>query len=162
MDFNGLCIEGCGDFVKRVLTGHDEIFGPWLAKQCGRERWVPDSGITIGLWQDGVGPIAGLIYENSNKASIVVHMASVGKGWLNREFLWFGFYYPFVQLKVKKIIGPVYSDNLPARRLVEHLGFKPEATLRNAAPNGDIILYTLEKDECKWLNRRELYSERRR
>ena len=156
MDFHGLCVPFGGDTVKRVLTGHDEIFGPWLMERINGQ-WFPNRGSTIGLWEDGVGPIAACLYDSHNGASIVGHLSGVGRKWMNREFLWFCFHYPFEQLKVNKILGLVESTNLEAQRLDEHLGFRLEATLKNAAPNGDLLIYSMTKDQCKWLSLRDKY-----
>lgn len=144
--------------MKRVVTGHDDLFGPWLMNQINGE-WFPGKGSTIGLWEDGVGPIAACYYDSCNGASIHGCLAGIGKRWMNREFLWFCFYYPFEQLKVNKIIGLVQSDNLAARKLDEHLGFTLEATLKDAAPNGDLLIYTMTKDQCKWLSLRNKHRE---
>jgi RimJ/RimL family protein N-acetyltransferase len=71
-------------------------------------------------------------------------------GWY-REYLWFVFYFPFIQLGVTKIIAPVESGNLACRRFIEHIGFILEATLKDCAPKGDLLIYTMRKDQCKWL-----------
>ena len=76
---------------------------------------------------------------------------------MNREFLWYCFYYPFEQLQVKKILGLVESDNAEARKLDEHLGFTLEATLKDAAPKGDLLIYSMTRDQCKWLSLTERY-----
>jgi hypothetical protein len=126
-------------------------------------KWNPGRGSIIGLWDDvRCVPLAAVLYDSYNGASIVGHLVGVGKKWMNREFLWFSFYYPFEQLGVKKIIGPVPSDNLIAQRLDEHLGFRLEATLKDAAPKGDLLIYTMTKDQCKWLSLRDLQSEQTR
>lgn len=159
MDLNGLCHEVSGDFVKRIITGREDIFGPWLAKLLGNV-WVPGKGSIIGLWDDNEGPIAGCLYESCNGASIVGSLAGIGKKWMNREYLWYCYYYPFEQLKVNKIIGIVESGNLAARKLDEHMGFVLEATLKQAAPRGeDLLIYTMTKDQCKWLKLRKPASE---
>jgi RimJ/RimL family protein N-acetyltransferase len=145
--------------VKRVLTGQDELFGPWLLQQLNSGEWFAGRGSTIGLWEDGKGPIAACLYEGCNDASIMLHTAGIGKNWLNREFLWFVFYYPFVQLKLSKIISPVESTNTACRKFIEHIGFVLEATLKNAAPKGDLLIYTMGKDQCKWLNLKDRNSE---
>jgi hypothetical protein len=142
--------------VKRIVTGQEEIFGPWLMKLLKTE-WFPGRGSIIGLWEDGVGPIAGCLYESYNKASIIGHLAGVGKKWMNREYLWYCYYYPFEELKVNKIIGVVESDNLEAQKLDEHMGFTKEATLVGCAPKGDLIIYTMTKDQCRWLQLRNKY-----
>lgn len=156
MDFDGLCHQTGGDFVKRILTGHDDVFGPWLMNRINGQ-WIPHRGSTIGLWEDGKGPIAACLYESCNGASVVGHLAGIGRKWMNREFLWFCFYYPFEQLKVNKILGLVESSNLEARRLDEHLGFHLEATLKDAAPNGDLLIYSMTRDQCKWLSLKDRY-----
>lgn len=138
--------------MKRVITGQDELFGPWLAKLLNTD-WFPGRGSIIGLWEDGVGPIAGCWYESCNGASVIGHLAGIGKKWMNREYLWYCYYYPFEELKVTKIIGLVESTNLEAQKLDEHMGFRLEATLSQCAPNGnDLLIYTMTKDQCKWLN----------
>lgn len=136
--------------MKRVVTDQDELFGPWLAKQLGT-TWFPGRGSVIGLWEDGVGPVAGCLYESCNGASIVGHLAGLGRKWMNREYLWFCFHYPFVQLGVHKIIGLVEAGNLEARKLDEHMGFTLEATLKGCAPSGDLLIYTMTRDQCRWL-----------
>ena len=136
--------------MKRIITGQDELFGPWLMGKVDGQ-WVPGKGSVIGLWEDDVGPVAACFYEGCNGASILVHLAGVGKKWMNREFLWFCFYYPFEQLGLNKVIGLVKSDNLACQKLVEHLGYVLEATLKEAAPKGDLLIYTMTKDQCRWL-----------
>lgn len=156
MDFYRFCLPTSGDFVKRIITGHEDIFGPWLMDRVGGQ-WIPGRGSVIGLWEDGVGPVAACLYESCNGASVLGHLSGVGKKWMNREYLWFCFYYPFEQLKVNKILGLVESTNLEARRLDEHLGFHLEATLKDAAPKGDLLIYSMTRDQCKWLSLTERY-----
>ena len=142
--------------MKRVIVGQEELFGPWISKRLGMQ-WFPGRGSIIGLWQDGVGPIAACLFEGCNGASIMLHCVGEGRIWLNREFLWFTFYYPFEQLKLEKIICPVESTNYDSRNFIENIGFVLEATLKKAAPKGDLLIYTLEKDQCKWLSLRTKY-----
>lgn len=151
MDFYYVQSTAYGDFVKRVITGRNDLFGPWLAERIGSD-WLPGRGHVIGLWDDNAGPIAACLYESYNGASVLGHLAGLGKKWMNREFLWYCFYYPFAELRVNKILGLVESTNLEAQKLDEHLGFTLEATLKDAAPNGDLLIYSMTKDQCKWLS----------
>jgi RimJ/RimL family protein N-acetyltransferase len=86
-----------------------------------------------------------------------VHLAGEGKDWLNREFLWFCFFYPFEQLNVTKIIAPIDSNNRASIRWTEHCGFTLEATLKDACPKGDMLLYTMTREACKWLQLKDRY-----
>ena len=141
--------------MNQVLVGCDVVFGPWLAEKLDT-RWFPGRGSIIGLGDPEVGkPAAAAWFESYNGASIMCHFATDGKSRLTREFLWFISYYPFEQLKVQKVISPVESSNLASIKWVERFGFILEATLKDAAPKGDLLIYTIVKDQCKWLHMRE-------
>lgn len=144
--------------MKHVLVGCDDRLGPWLAQRL-ETTWFPGRGHIIGLLDDSIGEVvAAAWFENWNGASIVVHMAVIGKKWLNREFLWFISYYPFEQLKVNKVIAPIECSNKDSINFVEHFGFTLEATLKDAAPKGDLLLYSLTKEQCsKWLQLKGKY-----
>lgn len=89
----------------------------------------------------------------------MLHIATdMTKKWMNRDYLWYVFYYPFEQLRLKKIICPIESTNEICCRFVEHIGFVLEATLKDAAPKGDLLIYSMTKDQCKWLKLREKTS----
>lgn len=144
--------------MKRILTKHEDIFGPWMMKVLDGGPWLPGRGHIIGLWEDARGPLAACLFEASNGASIMLHIATNGtRRWMNREYLWFVFHFPFVQLGITKIIAPVESTNATCARFVEHIGFALEATLKECAPKGDLLIYTMTKDQCKWLTLREQY-----
>lgn len=143
--------------MKQIITNREDIFGPWMMDRVGG-KWFPGRGSIIGLWDTELNqPIAGAMYEGYNGASVCVHLTGTGKRWMNREYLWFCFYYPFEQLRVKKLVGYVESDNLDAQRLNDHFGYTLEATLKDAAPKGDLLLYTMTKEQCKWLSLKEKY-----
>lgn len=144
--------------MNHVLTGCDEVFGPWMAEKLGT-IWQPGRGHIIGLGDPEIGlPVAGAWFESWNGSSVMCHFATDGKNRLTREFLWFICYYPFEQLKVRKVISPIEEDNQASRRWVEKFGLTLEATLKDAAPKGDLLLYTITKEQCKWLHLREKSS----
>lgn len=139
----------------KILTNQDEMVGPWVASRTGGE-WCSGRGTTIGLYHPEQGLVAGVLYEDWNGANILGHVAAVpGRRWLNREFLWFCFHYPFEQLGVKRITGIVPSVNADARRFDESLGFELEATLKDAHPLGDLCVYKMTRDKCRWLSIRK-------
>lgn len=106
----------------------------------------------IGLEKDGE-VIAGALYEGFNGQNVWVHLAGQpGKRWMNREFLWYGFHYPFNEMGVKRISGYVNASNAEARHLNEHFGYQEEARLKGAAPDGgDVILYVMWRENCRFL-----------
>lgn len=133
----------------RIVTGEDQRVGEWV---CDRTSGHYVEGAAIGLEKDG-DLVAGVLYDHFNGASIAMHVAAEGKHWLNREYLWFCFYYPFEQLKVKKVIGLVPSDNEAALKFDKHLGFVEEGRIKDAHPGGDILILTMTRSQCKHLER---------
>ncbi len=145
--------------MNHVLVGCDSVFGPWLADRLGT-TWFPDRGHIIGLGDPDTGiPVAAALYEGWNGASVCCHFATDGKSRLTREFLWFMSFYPFEQLKVEKVISPIESTNEASIRWVETYGMTLEATLKDAAPKGDLLLYTIRKEQSKWLHLRKKPNE---
>lgn len=133
--------------MKKIIVGDDERIGKWVAERTdGQYR---EGGKCIGLEQDGK-LIAGVLYDSYNGASICMHVAIEGR--LNKELLWFAFYYPFEQLKVNVIIGIVPEGNMKARKFDEHLGFRLKVRIPDADPSGDLLIYTMHKHECRWLH----------
>jgi RimJ/RimL family protein N-acetyltransferase len=113
--------------------------------------WIPGIGYALGYEEDGK-LICGVLYTDWNGRAIQGHVAAIpGKQWVRREFLFTAFWYPFIQLRCSKIIGPVPAANHEARRFDEHLGFVLEATLKDAHPTGDLLLLSMTRDQCRWL-----------
>lgn len=120
--------------------------GKWVAE---RIRGTFHSGsVSIGLERHGV-IVAGVIYEQWNGRSVVAHMAASGR--LTSAFVAAIFDYAYNVCSVQKVILPVASQNLKSGRFVRKLGFREEARIKDASPEGDIILYTLEKQDCRYL-----------
>jgi len=144
--------------VKLVITGHDEIFGPWLMDRVKGHWFASVNGHTIGLWDDRQHkPVAAVYYEACNGASVLLHCAGDSKSWLNREFLWYVFHYAFEELKVNKILSPVESANTDSCKFIQHIGFSLEATLEDASPKGDLLIFSMKREDCKWLSLKEKY-----
>lgn len=109
-----------------------------------------DNMRAIGLRSNG-GLVAGVVYEGFNGRNVWMHVAAVpGSNWLMRKYLRACFHYPFVTCGVDRVSGYVNASNTAARRFDEHLGFKEEARLCGAAPDGgDVILYVMWRKDCR-------------
>lgn len=121
----------------------------WL---CDRIGLVPTENIQcLGSISGGI--IRGVVgYDNYNGASIMMHVAGE-PGWLTRDLIRAAFDYPFNVCGVNMIIGMVPSGNLEAIRFNNHLGFKQVLELKGAHPDGSLLLMTMERWECRYLNR---------
>ena len=144
--------DGCshgswGDPVKLIVTGKDRV-APWVAKKLFA-RFNADEA--IGLERDGE-MIAGVVYEDWNGASFVVHI--VVQGLMTPAYLGAIFHYPFVYCGASKLIAPVAESNEESVRFVRKLGFREEARLHDAHPDGSVLLYTMSKDQCRFIGER--------
>lgn len=146
--------------MSQLIIGADDVIGPWVCKQL-QSTWTPNRGKTIGLI-DAKGIVAGVVYENFNGASVSMHIATRGGNWLTRRFMWICFDYPFNQLGCKKLLGLVSEKNTAARLFDERLGFVQEARLKDCSPTGDLLIYTMTREQCKWLQLPERFHLQRR
>lgn len=127
--------------------------GDWVAKQTGGE--FSGLGATFGYVRNGELQ-AGILYDNYNGANIHVAVAAVPGGkWMTKEFLRVAFDYPFRQLNVRRITALIAESNAPSIRFTEHMGFTREATLVDAHPTGNLLIYAMRKEDCRWLNIKE-------
>jgi len=144
-------VNGCGVSDRlgwRIESGAE--IGHWTADRL-ETGFYAERSTALGLVKDGK-IVAGVIYENWNRSSIMAHMVVEGR--LTRKFLSAIFDYAYRTCGVNKVICPVYSDNHKSRKLVEKMGFVEEARLSDCQPNGDIVLYTLKRVDCRFLEGR--------
>ena len=70
------------------------------------------------------------------------------------QFLAVIFDYPFRQLGVGKVICPIVETNKRSIRLCRKMGFEREATLRDSHPDGDMFLYSMKRENCRFIGDR--------
>jgi RimJ/RimL family protein N-acetyltransferase len=106
----------------------------------------------IGLLRGG-RLVAGVIFEGYNGCNVWMHVAAEpGARWLNRVYLRACFTYPFVVCGVERVSGYVDASNAASRRFCARLGFREEARLTGAAPDGgDVVIYAMWRPQCRWL-----------
>ena len=142
--------------MKKVVTGAHVV--DWVAKRTD-EYGNYGAAVGIGLEQDN-SLIAGVVFNDYNGANICMHVASDNsKRWMTKEYLWFVFYYAFEQAKVKRITGLVPESNYEAIKFDTHIGFSEETRLKDAHPDGDLIVFVMRKESCRWL-RRNKYEQK--
>lgn len=136
----------------RVLTGADDDVGAWIFART-RGTWVKGMGAAIGFTYE-TSLVAGVAYTMYNGANVWAAIAvdpAYQRRWLSRDALRVIFDYPFRQLGCQRISALVYETNTVSQRFLTRLGFHREATLANAAPDGDMFVYALHAKECRWL-----------
>ncbi len=98
--------------------------------------------------------LGAIVYENytGEGGSIEAHVGSFGPRWLNRDFLFIIFDYPFNQLKCKQAFIRVKSKNTASLKWVRALGFKDLITIEDVFPDDDMIILRMKREECRYLN----------
>lgn len=104
--------------------------------------------------------MGGVIYQDYTCASICMHVAGFVPNWLCRDLLWVAFSYPFKQLGCRKILVGIPESNLKSLEFVTKLGFNRECRIRDVYPDGDMIVSSMYREECRWLDlRRDALGE---
>lgn len=132
----------------RVESGPE--IGLWVADQLGRGYFAERSN-AVGL-RRGQEIVAGVIFENWNRRSIVVHIAATGR--MTPTFIAAIFDYAYVVCGVEKVIVTIEDTNAKSIGICEAMGFTKEATITDSHPGGDQFVYTLRKSECRFLDKR--------
>lgn len=133
-----------------IFSFDGERIGPWVHEKAGGQYVY---GPCIGVEKNGE-LIAGVSYDGFTGSNITGNIRCDKANGLPRKFFWMIFDYPFNQLKVKRISAIVGMENHKSRVLVENMGFRREATLRDYFPDGDAIVYVMRKDDCRFLGGR--------
>lgn len=95
--------------------------------------------------------MGGCVYYTWNHKNVFMHSAADDPRWLNRSYLNYLFDYAFNICEVERITGLVDEDNVHAQQFNERIGFSLETRMKNACPSGDILIYVMYKDSCKWI-----------
>jgi hypothetical protein len=123
----------------------DREIAIWVMAKVG--RYLPEM-TAIGDVKDGK-LIAGIAFESQTKNTLWGHQRidapPCKQFWINvADFI-------FNQAGCKRFSAMVDANNEKAIRLNKHIGFVIEATLKDAGNNGDVLIMTLWKEDCKFL-----------
>ena len=139
--------------MSRITTDKARV-GPWVGKKAFVELGER-AFQCVGLERGGE-IVAGVLYAGWNGRSIVCHIAV--QGLLTPAYMAAIFHYPFIHCGAEKIIAPVDESNAESRRFVQKLGFTEEARIADAHPDGAIIIYTMQRSACRFIEQR--YAKR--
>lgn len=130
-----------------IVTDRQQELAAWIGQKT-KGVYTPVTASFIGLEFDGQLS-AVTAYTDFNGNSVQMHVAIDNR--INREYTWFCFHYAFNQLKVKKVIGLVESNNKKALRFDKHLGFVEEHIVKDAGREGDIHILSMTREQCRWI-----------
>jgi RimJ/RimL family protein N-acetyltransferase len=133
-----------------LIVGHDKAISRWVADRVGVT--VSDFGAckTMGF-VDRDTLVAGVVFHNFRALNVEASIATESPRWCNRGVLHAIFHYPFVQAGCSRVTATTEATNQPVRAFLCRLGFQQEGVLRQFLPSGDMVVYGLLRDECRWL-----------
>lgn len=140
-----------GQLIGAVLYKADAAVLRWMAER------IPEFEITAHARALGVVRhetlVAGVSYERFNGVHLEMAIAAEpGSGWADRSTLARLFAYPFLHLDCLAVSVLVAETNLASMNLATKLGFKPEAMVKYAAPDGGtLFVLKMLRDDCRWL-----------
>lgn len=121
----------------------------WVADQTGATGHHQPVGIG---WARGGEIVAGCMFVNYSGASIDAHIAVRPGTMMAKTWVAAIIDYPFKQVKVRRVTCLIDERNTACRGFVEHLGARCEGLLKDALPDGNLMVYGfLKYDAQKWL-----------
>lgn len=137
--------------TKRIILDEKERVGEWVSSRTNRHApWANYEA--IGIEKDGE-LIAGTVFDGYvENARCSMHIATAGPGSITRTYTWMCFDYVFNQLNCEVAIGLVDADNEAALAFDKRLGFQELVRIPNGAGQCDLVVLTMPRKTCRWLN----------
>jgi hypothetical protein len=127
--------------------------GYWVASKC-RAPYNPAMDSCIGVLRRGELK-GGCIFSDYTGpgGSVTIHVGSDETGrWATKEFVAAVFHHVFVWLDVNKLFGQVPTSAPPhVLQFNYHLGFQLEHLVKDVYPDGDMLVLSMYKHDCKFL-----------
>lgn len=130
-----------------------EAHGQAIAKAAGT-GFNPRCDVAIARITPDGKPLAGSILSNYTGVggSCAGHIAMLEPRGVSYGLCWITFDYVFNQMRVSKFFGLVPASNARALRFDLSLGFHPDTIVRDVFPDGDMIVLSMYRPECRFLS----------
>lgn len=129
-----------------LIWDSPEAVNDWVAEHGGGR--APKGANSALGWLDEKGMLcAGLVFWETNGAHCLVNIA-ISNGSFPRGLLKAGLFYVFRQLQLRRLTFIIAESNILSQQLVRRLGAIPEATLRDADVNGNLLIFALFPENC--------------
>jgi hypothetical protein len=135
--------------VKTVRINHPGD-GAWVMGHAGGT--FTDGSDAVFLSHRGEKRLGGIVATGNLSGSIMFHMGATESDWMSRDLLWLVFDFAFNQVGVRKVIATVASTNDTSMAITLRAGFRVEAVVRDATSDGHLMILTMERRACRWLN----------
>jgi len=131
----------------------------WIDQQLGTFV-IRDGSLITGVVVDGE-LVAAWVFHDYRGHMIDITLASISKRWCTRQSLRAIFHYAFNVADVMRFQAVCHRRNKKMRKLFRGLGFIEEGVLRKGFDGQrDAVLYSMLRDECKWVEINEQESQK--
>jgi hypothetical protein len=130
----------------RIIDADHQRVGRWMQEH--HAGYYRDGSTCIGLTRHGE-LVAGAMYDQYNGCSILMSWAIDGP--ITRQWLWYIWAYPFLQLKANVVLGFISSTNLKSIKLAERMGCVSVADIPKADQSGLLCMYAMYRDDCRFI-----------
>lgn len=117
-------------------------------------NYNPSHDVVISKVTSEGNCLGGVIYSDMISNCIFMHQAGFGPSWLSGDMIWVVFDYPFNQLNVDKVAGTIPASNKALYEFNRRMGFVEECRIKDAYKDGDLVVMTMHRDQCRWLSRK--------
>ena len=134
-----------------LVFGEDERIARWVHAQIPHMPAGFGEAKALGVVDASLSILGGVVFHEYRGNDIQMSCAAVSRRWLNRQFLFAIFYYPFITLGCERVTSFVPANNKHTRRFLEGLGFIQEGIMRRGFIEDDCAIYGMLRSECKWI-----------
>lgn len=146
--------------MSREIHFNNEWHGSMICHGLDEKRpFIKGYDNVISITQEGK-LLGGVLYDNYRVRSIQMHLAGYERNWGSRAMLWVCFDYPFNTCMVERIFAEVPSTRPEVLEIVKRVGFVDHTAKRNAVPGGDLVVLSMDRDQCKWLHLRPSFERK--
>ena len=132
-----------------IIDSKDQHLQKWVANILEiKQGFSPGQALGV-MRHDKL--IAAVVYHDFRGNQIEASIASISKFWATKPILRALFSYPFIQLKVNRMLVLCAEDNAKAMKMNKQLGFTKEGRLRGLFDKSDGILWGMLKNERKFI-----------
>ena len=137
----------------QIYNDINNMIAEWVCKGLGFNIKALGENLTFGFAYDN-RMVGGLIFHNLRPhGEVWWTIYTTEKYWCNRGMLKKMFAMAFIKMNCRRISILVRTDNQPALKLVQRLGFKQEGCLRKFSDTGeDCYILGMLREECPWIN----------
>jgi RimJ/RimL family protein N-acetyltransferase len=126
----------------------DKPLGKWVCEKVDPE-WH-DGNISVGVLRDG-RPVAAVMFSDFNGANVHAHLRCEDAYGMSRSFICAVFNTAFRGIRAQRVTAACAASNSRIVTVLKKMGFQMEAVLREFLPDGDIYIFVMRPDHCRYL-----------